>query len=118
MESEEIALKKGQPILLVFKGSDWCAPCIKMDKAIFTSETFTEYAKDNIVLLEADFPKRKANALTKEQQTKNNALAEKYNKKGIFPLVVALDKKGSVLGTTGYSKNATPESYIKFLESL
>jgi thioredoxin-related protein len=116
--AKKIAAQKDQPILLVFKGSDWCAPCIKLDKAIFTSEAFIAYAKENVVLLEADFPKKKANVLSQQQQTKNNALAEQYNRKGIFPLVVALDKIGNVLGTTGYSKNSTPEIFIKFIDSL
>ena len=28
------AVSKNKPILLVFSGSDWCTPCIKLDKNI------------------------------------------------------------------------------------
>ena len=29
------AAKEDKPIILVFQGSDWCAPCIMLDKEIF-----------------------------------------------------------------------------------
>ncbi len=115
--AKEIANKEDRPIILVFQGSDWCAPCIKLDREVFSTETFQLYAKDHFVMLEADFPKKKKNALPQQQQLKNNALAEKYNKRGIFPLVVMLDKDGNVLGETGYFK-VDPSAYILHLESL
>ena len=61
--AKEIASKENRPIVLVFQGSDWCAPCIKLDKQVFSTETFQLYAKDHFVMLEADFPKKKKNAL-------------------------------------------------------
>ncbi len=115
--AKEVAFIEDRPIILVFQGSDWCAPCIKLDREVFSTETFQLYAKDHFVMLEADFPKKKKNALPQDQQLKNNALAEKYNKRGIFPLVVMLDKDGNVLGETGYFK-ASASAYILHLESL
>ncbi|MEZ4685800.1 MAG: thioredoxin family protein [Bacteroidia bacterium] len=73
-------------VLLVFKGSDWCAPCIKLDREVFTNEEFQAYATDHLVMLEADFPRKKANRLSDEQQAKNAALAEQYNQQGYFPM--------------------------------
>ena len=32
------AKKNNKDILLVFSGSDWCAPCIKLDRQIWQSE--------------------------------------------------------------------------------
>jgi len=113
----EEATTKDRPVILVFKGSDWCAPCIKLDRYVFKTETFRLYAKDHFVLLEADFPRRKKNALPEQQQEKNNALAEKYNPRGIFPFVVILNGEGKVLGETGYFK-ATPNEYILHLKSF
>jgi thioredoxin-related protein len=115
--SKAIAAKQNRPIILVFQGSDWCAPCIKLDREVFSSETFKLYAKDHFVMLKADFPKKKKNVLSEEQQLKNNALAEKYNKRGIFPFVVILDANGKVLGETGYMKSS-PSAYISHLESF
>ena len=116
-KAKEIALQENKTIVLVFQGSDWCAPCMKLEKEIWSTDTFKKYAKEHFVMLKADFPRRKKNALSKEQQEKNNALFEKYNKQGYFPYVVVLDASGNVLGETGYEKT-TPEKYIKKLTGL
>lgn len=115
--AKSIATENNKTIILVFQGSDWCAPCIKLDKEIWHTEEFQNYAKDHFVMLKADFPKRKKNALSEAQQAHNNQLAEQFNKNGYFPYVVVLDPKGTVLGATGYKKT-TPSAYIKLLESF
>jgi thioredoxin-related protein len=109
--------KEGKNIVLVFSGSDWCIPCEKLEKFIWESPEFIQYSGDHFVMLRADFPKKKANALPREQQEKNDKLAEIYNKQGLFPLVLVLDKMGKVLGTTSY-KNITPKEYIALLHSF
>lgn len=116
-KAKEKATNENRPIVLVFQGSDWCAPCIKLDREIWSSEVFKEYAKSNFVMLKADFPRKKQNALPEAQNNANAKLAETYNKGGIFPFVVVLDNKGNVLGETGYKK-ITPEAYIEELNSF
>jgi len=113
--AKNMAEAKNQNIVLVFSGSDWCGPCKKLDQDIWTSEVFKKYAKDHFIMLKADFPRKKKNKLSKEQQEHNNMLAEKY--KGRFPLIVVLNSNGEVLGRTGY-KNITPKEYIKLLSSF
>jgi len=116
-EAKTIATKENKPIILVFQGSDWCAPCIKLDKEIWNTDEFKTYAKDHFIMLKADFPRKKQNALTKEQQEHNDKLAETYNQNGYFPYVVVLNEKGEIQGSTGYKKS-TPNEYIKLLESF
>jgi thioredoxin-related protein len=111
------AEKNNQNIVLVFSGSDWCAPCIKLDKEIWSTPKFQELSKDSFVMLRADFPRRGKNAFTKEQQDHNNSLAQKYNQNGYFPYVVVLNPKGKVLGSLGYEKTS-PELYFKKLKAL
>jgi len=84
-------------ILLNFSGSDWCGPCIRLKKEIFDSESFTNYADKHLVLVNADFPRLKKNMLSKEQQKQNDALADKYNSDGAFPLTLLLDADGKVI---------------------
>jgi thioredoxin-related protein len=115
--AKSIAEKENKPIVLVFSGSDWCAPCMKLEKEIWSSEVFKTYAQEHYVLLKADFPKRKQNALTAQQQEHNNKLAEQYNKNGYFPYVIVMDAKGNIQGATGY-KGMPPEEYIAHLNSL
>ncbi len=112
--AKTMAKESEKPIILVFQGSDWCAPCIKLDREIWATSLFKNYAAENYVMLKADFPRKKENALSKEQTQANALLADKYNQKGIFPLVVLLDSEGNELGQTSY-KRLTPEDYIKEL---
>lgn len=111
------AQKKDSPILLVFAGSDWCAPCIKLDREIWQSDTFRNYAASNFILYKADFPRKKANRLSESRTEQNDKLAEKFNPNGHFPLVVLLDSNEHILGETGYIKS-TPEAYVEHLKSF
>lgn len=117
IKAKEIASKDSKTIILVFQGSDWCAPCMKLDSEIWSTDEFISYAKEHFVMLKADFPKRKKNTLDPKQQLKNIKLAEIYNKNGFLPYVTVLDKNGNVLGSTGYKK-VSPTEYIKILESF
>ncbi|ALM07665.1 thiol-disulfide isomerase [Sediminicola sp. YIK13] len=112
-----LAQKEDKPIILVFSGSDWCAPCIKLDKEIWQSDEFKAYAKQNYILYKADFPRKKENRLVLERATQNKSLADNYNPKGYFPLVLVLDKNGKILGETGYQKTS-PKAYIALLNSF
>ena len=111
------AEQANKKLILVFSGSDWCIPCIKLEKEIWESPSFTQYAEQYYVLFRADFPKRKKNKLPETIQNLNDRLASEYNSKGYFPLVVVLDAKGKVKGHLGYEK-LTPEAYIALIEQL
>ncbi|MCK0144370.1 thioredoxin family protein [Arenibacter sp. F26102] len=112
-----LAKQNHQNVLLVFSGSDWCAPCIKLDKNIWQTSEFQQYAQDHWTMLKADFPRKKANQLPDDQKNRNAQLAEKYNKKGYFPLVLLLDPNGNILGQTGF-KNISVKEYIALLKSF
>ena len=111
------AVAENKNIVLVFSGSDWCAPCIKLEKTIWQSEEFKEEAAQKWIIYKADFPKKKANLLPADVTAINKKLAERYNKSGNFPLVLLLDKTGSVLGIAGY-KNFSPQEYIQLIHSF
>jgi len=115
--AKDMSSKEHKPIILVFQGSDWCGPCIKLDHEIWSTDAFIKYADKNYVMLQAGFPKRKKNALSEAQTKANAKLAEAYNKNGVFPFVVVLNSKGEVLGETSYKKT-TPENYIKELNAF
>ena len=52
-EAKEIASIESKPIILVFQGSDWCAPCIKLDREIWSTDTFKKYSSENYVMIQA-----------------------------------------------------------------
>ena len=116
-DAKALAKEQNKDIVIIFSGSDWCAPCIRLDKNIWQSDAFKKEATEKWILVKANFPRKKANQLSEEQETHNRNLAEKYNVEGSFPLVVLLDKDGKVLGKMGF-KNVAPEEYIKMMHAL
>ena len=98
-KAKEEAKSEHKCILLNFSGSDWCAPCIRMHKEIFENTAFTQYSDKHLVLVNADFPRLKKHSLSSDQQTKNDQLADNYNKEGKFPLTLLLTADGKILRT-------------------
>lgn len=114
----ELASSKDRPIVLVFSGSDWCAPCIRLKKHILDTQEFADYAADHYILYNADFPRRKKNQLPQDKLNQNKMLAEKFNPKGHFPLVVVMDNRQTVLGTADFYAKPSPKEYISLLNSF
>jgi len=101
-------------VMLDFTGSDWCGWCIKLHKEVFSKPDFAKYAKDNLVLVEVDFPQQKKQ--TEELKKANAALQEKYKIDG-YPTIIVLDAEGRKLGETGYVEGG-PKAFIAELEKL
>lgn len=95
------ALQKAQAgsrkIVLYFSGSDWCAPCIQFKKKFIQSSEFQSFAQNNLVVLQVDFPRLQKNKLPLDQEKANESLADQFNPKGIFPLILVLDNQQKIL---------------------
>lgn len=115
--AKNLATNQDKTILLVFQGSDWCAPCIKLDREVLETQTFTDFADQSLIMLQADFPRKKKNALSKTQQEKNSQLAEEYNRYGYFPYAVLLSSTGIVLGSFGYESKPVLD-YINSIRQI
>ena len=85
------AKKDKKLVVMNFTGSDWCGWCIKLKKEVFDTSVFETYTKDNLVLVEVDFPSKKK--LPSELKKANDALKEKYGANG-FPTIVVLNGEG------------------------
>jgi thioredoxin-related protein len=105
-------------ILMNFSGSDWCIPCIRLHDEIFENISFKRFADSNLVLINADFPRLKKNQLSKEQQKKNDKLADKYNPQGSFPFTLLLDPGGKVIKTWEGFPNKTAEQFTGQIKEL
>ncbi len=113
----ETAAQQDKQVVLVFSGSDWCAPCIKLERDIWEDPGFQKEASEDFVFYRADFPRKKENQLDEKLAAVNAQLAERYNQRGAFPLVVVLSPEGEVLGQTGYKK-VSPFEYLAVLKAF
>lgn len=116
-EAKKTALNENKYIILNFSGSDWCGPCIRTTKEIFKSSEFENFSQDHLVLVNADFPRLKKNQLSEPQIKENEALADKFNPNGIFPLTLLLNNKGTVLKRWDGFPNTTPTGFINQIKS-
>ena len=111
----EQAKSQKKLVLLDFTGSDWCPPCKNLHKTVLTSEEFSKFAKDNLVLVELDFPKAKPQS--DELKAANKELSKKYGIKG-YPTIIVLDADGKELfRKVGYSGTPAAE-YVADLAKL
>jgi protein disulfide-isomerase len=100
--------KTGKPIMANFTGSDWCGWCKKLSAAVFDKPEFKTWARKNVVLLELDFPRRKA--VPDKIRAQNQSLQQAFQVRG-YPTVWVFnldkdEKDGKMmieaLGQTGY----------------
>lgn len=110
-----MAKAEKKEVLLDFNGSDWCPPCMMLRSNVLNSAKFQSYADTNLVLVDVDFPQRKAQ--TEELKKANQQLAEKY-KVDSFPTIIVLDQDGQVLDKIVGYDGKTPEEFIAHLEQL
>jgi len=117
-EAKAIAHKEHRHILLNFSGSDWCGPCIMLRRQILDDTVFRQMADTSLVLVNADFPRKKKDQLSPQQQSINNALADQYNAEGQFPRTLLLNADGKVLKTWDGNPGVKPDVFAKEVEDL
>lgn len=116
-EAQQIAIGNNKLIVLNFSGSDWCIPCMRTRKEIFETAVFTNFADANLVLVNADFPRNSKNKLSKDQVKLNEALADKYNATGIFPLTILMTSAGKILKQWQGFPDLKPEEFIQQIKT-
>ena len=67
----ELSIEDDKPLFMFFTGSDWCGWCIRLQKEVFFKAEFVKWAKENLTLVELDFPRRKKLDESLKQQNDN-----------------------------------------------
>jgi thioredoxin-related protein len=114
-KAQEEAKTSNKLLLLNFTGSDWCGWCIKFDKEIWSQQQFKDYARDNLVLVELDFPRRKTQPADVKKQ--NLELAQQYEVLG-FPTIVVLNSNGQKIWQFDGYFSGGPDAFIAQLQKL
>jgi thioredoxin-related protein len=107
-EAYKESQKTGKPIMANFTGSDWCGWCKRLKAAVFVKPEFQQWADQNVVLLELDFPRRKQ--VPQDIREQNYSLQQSFKVRGYPTIwVFNLDKNATTgqyeieaLGKTGY----------------
>ena len=116
--AKKMAKEKHELVLLNFSGSDWCGPCIMLRKDYLENDAFTTMANDHLILVNADFPRKKKNLGSTEQIQRNEALAEQYNKNGVFPLTLLLNADGKVLKSWQGKPEGSVDQWVQEIQNI
>jgi len=102
----ELSIESEKPLFMFFTGSDWCGWCIRLQKEVFFKPDFVKWAKENLILVELDFPRRKKLDESLKQQNDNlrQMFAVRGYPTGRFVVPEIEDKKVNFkrLGSQGY----------------
>jgi thioredoxin-related protein len=108
--------KSKKPILMLFTGSDWCAPCKMLKSDFFDSEEFQEKS-DNFIMLMVDFPRNKE-LISQEQEQSNKLLSAKYGVRS-FPTLLAINYRGAIIDKIkSYSSTRDTRYHFDFLDKV
>jgi thioredoxin-related protein len=100
------AKKENKPLLVLFTGSDWCPPCMQMEKDTFSKPAFAQFADKNLVRFVADQPMK--TQLPPGQVKQNEALSQQYKVDGV-PTVILFSPQGKELArNVGYIAGGVP----------
>jgi protein disulfide-isomerase len=102
-------------VLMDFNGSDWCPPCKALHKTVLTSQVFVDFAKDNLVLVDLDFPRHHPQA--DDLKKANQALSQKFKIEG-FPTVIILSSDGKELSKVAGYDGQSAKSFVADLQKL
>lgn len=106
------AKQDGKPLLLDFTGSDWCPPCIRLEKEVLSQAAFLTEAAKHFHLVKLDFPQNQA-AVPAKLMEKNQEWMKRLGVDG-FPTLVLVDAQQRPFGFMGYTAGGPPV----FLEQL
>ncbi len=104
----------GKDLLLLYTGSDWCPPCMKLEEQVLSKAEFTTAAAENFVLVKFDFPQK--TELSPELVAQNQHWSDRFGIDG-FPTIVLIDKNEKPYAITGF-KDEGPEVFVQLLNEL
>lgn len=105
------AQRENKDVLMLFTGSDWCPPCIKLEEEILSKEAFLAEVTQRFVLVKLDFPRNRPQDESIAAQ--NQKWAKEFGVDS-FPTLYLLDSSGRPFAIAGY----TDDDLAKYLGML
>ena len=115
------ARKEKRIILAYFSGSDWEPYTQKLEKDVLNTDMFRDWAAQNVILLQVDFPRDKK--LSANIKSQNDRLKQRYSIIKV-PSFILMDSSGLPFARAGYDEaklrddegKDQPNAWIKYLQ--
>ena len=103
------AQREQKPLMLLFTGI-WDARCLALSEEVFSTKSFNEYVKENLVICYLNYPRNITDA-----HPKLRSIKERFNVRG-YPNVLIFNPSGEVeRGIRGY-RSGRPVDYFRELK--
>ena len=106
------AVEQEKDIIFLFTGTDWCAPCQKLDEEVLSEKDFLFEVSKFYVLVKLDFPKKTEQDPSIAKQ--NQEYADKYGVAS-FPTLVLTDNNLKPFAFASYEEGGF-QNYLALLE--
>jgi len=105
------AAKEGKLLLMEFTGSDWCGPCIALEKNVLSTDTFKQNIPGKFILLKLDNPRDKSKQ-TPQEIAQCRTLSAQYKVRGV-PTIIITDATGKERHRqVGYSSRQSAQQWV------
>ena len=101
-----VAKQNKKFVMAQFTGSDWCPPCMMMQKAVFSKSSFTRLVPKKFILVKIDIPRS-----NKAMSLKNGKVMKNYNVTGV-PTILLFGDDGKEFSRFSASQYPTVEGFI------
>jgi len=115
-KAKKQAQRQHKPLLMLFTGSDWCAPCKSLKKYFFNADKFKAYA-DKFVFMYVDFPRNKD--LVSAEEAKQNKKLNKQFKVRSLPTIIVLNSNGKQIDKIkGFNMTGETQYHYEFVDKV
>lgn len=105
------AEQSGRPILTVFTGSDWCVHCRTLEEKVLSTEIFSRWAAERVILLMIDLPQQ---GISQEERQARSKVCIKYGVRS-FPSTVLIAPDGARITTQAGYKGQPADAWLAAL---
>ncbi len=113
--AKQRSLNENKIILIHFVHKNRDAKNVKLEKALFESSDFIEYANKEVVLLKVDLGIERT-ADSEKQFYHNSILLERFNNKMLAPYTIISDAEGKVLKSWSHEQPIAPADFVRSIK--
>ena len=113
--AKQRSIKENKIILIHFVHKNRDAKNVKLEKALFESSDFIEYANKEVVLLKVDLGIERT-ADSEKQFYHNSILLERFNNKMLAPYTIITDTEGNILKRWSHEQPIAPADFVKSIK--
>ena len=115
IEARSEASSAEKDLLLLFTGSDWCPPCMALEREVLDDPAFADPVASAFVPVLLDYPSSKPQPDATRRQ--NSMLQSRYQIQG-YPTLLLTDATGQVYAKAGYEPDLAKQGAAAYAAHL